>query len=60
MLASYDADHPLIDKRISRKQYEQLEHVNMPPRGRLRVGLFQALERQRLRCEVAQEVSGVS
>ncbi len=51
------ADHPLIDKRISRKQYEQLKHVNMLPPGRLRVGLFQALERQRLRREVAVSVT---
>jgi DNA-binding transcriptional LysR family regulator len=51
------ADHPLIDKRISRKQYEQLKHVNMLPPGRLRVGLFQALERQKLRREVAVSVT---
>jgi DNA-binding transcriptional LysR family regulator len=51
------ADHPLIDKRISRKQYEQLKHVNVLPPGRLRVGLFQALERQRLKREVAVSVT---
>ncbi|MDC6166728.1 LysR family transcriptional regulator [Paucibacter sp. XJ19-41] len=51
------ADHPQVDQKISRKQYEQLRHVNMLPPGRLRVGLFQALERQGLRREVAVSVT---
>jgi len=51
------ADHPQIGKKISRKQYEQLKHVNVLPAGRLRVGLFQALERQQLRREVALSVT---
>ncbi|HEX2012651.1 MAG TPA: LysR substrate-binding domain-containing protein, partial [Roseateles sp.] len=51
------ADHPQVDQKISRKQYEQLKHVNMLPPGRLRVGLFQALERQGLRREVAVSVT---
>lgn len=51
------SDHPQIGKKITRKQYEQLKHVNMLPPGRLRAGLFQALERQGLRREVAVSVT---
>lgn len=51
------ADHPQVNKRMSRKQYEQLKHVNVLPPGRLRAGLFQALERQGLRREVAVSVT---
>jgi DNA-binding transcriptional LysR family regulator len=51
------ADHPLIDRKITRKQYEQLKHVNMLPPGRLRAGLFQVLERQGLQREVAVSVT---
>ena len=51
------AEHPEIGDTISREQYERLKHVNMLPPGRLRVGLFQALERQALRREVAVSVT---
>lgn len=51
------ADHPLVDRSISRRQYEKLRHVNVLPPGRLRAGLFQALERQGLRREVAVSVT---
>lgn len=51
------ADHPEIGDTMSREQYEQLRHVNVLPPGRLRVGLFQALERQRLRRELAISVT---
>ena len=51
------ADHPEIDRTITKKQYERLKHVNMLPPGRLRVGLFQALERQGLKREVAVSVT---
>lgn len=51
------ADHPQVNKRMSKKQYEQLKHVNVLPPGRLRAGLFQALERQGLRREVAVSVT---
>lgn len=51
------ADHPRVNKRMSKQQYEQLKHVNVLPPGRLRVGLFQALERQGLRREVAVSVT---
>jgi DNA-binding transcriptional LysR family regulator len=42
---------------MTRKQYEQLKHVNVLPPGRLRVGLFQALEKQGLKREVAVSVT---
>lgn len=51
------ADHPQVRKRISPKQYEQLKHVNVLPPGRLRAGLFQALQRHGLRREVAISVT---
>jgi len=51
------ADHPQIDQRITRRQYEQLKHVNMLPPGRLRAGLFQVLEREGLKREVAVSVT---
>jgi DNA-binding transcriptional LysR family regulator len=51
------ADHPLIEDSMSREQYEQLRHVNVLPPGRLRVGVFQALERQGLRRELAISVT---
>lgn len=51
------ADHPTVHKRLSRQQYERLKHVNVMPPGRLRVGLFQALERQGLKREVAVSVT---
>jgi DNA-binding transcriptional LysR family regulator len=50
-------DHPDIRDRISREQYEMLKHVNVLPPGRLRAGLFQALEQQNLKREVAVSVT---
>ncbi|MGL4237817.1 LysR family transcriptional regulator [Tabrizicola sp.] len=50
-------DHPEIRDRISREQYEMLKHVNVLPPGRLRAGLFQALEHQNLKREVAVSVT---
>ncbi len=49
--------HPAVDRKLTRKQYEQLKHVNVLPPGRLRVGLFQALEKQGLKREVAVSVT---
>jgi len=49
--------HPTVDGKLTRKQYEQLKHVNVLPPGRLRVGLFQALEKQGLKREVAVSVT---
>lgn len=51
------ADHPKIGKSITKKQYEQMKHVNMLPPGRLRVGLFQKLDQQGLKREVAVSVT---
>lgn len=50
-------DHPEVGDGIDRAQYERLKHVNVLPPGRLRAGLFQALERQGLRREVAVSVT---
>ncbi|XQM37942.1 LysR family transcriptional regulator [Cupriavidus sp. H19C3] len=51
------ADHPTIGNRITKTQYERLKHVNVLPPGRLRAGLFQALDRQGLKREVVASVS---
>lgn len=51
------ADHPDIGDSISREQYEHMKHVNMLPPGRLRAGLFQMLDRQGLRRDVAVSVT---
>lgn len=51
------ADHPDIGDSLSREQYEALRHVNIQPPGRLRAGLFQALDRQGLRRELAISVT---
>jgi DNA-binding transcriptional LysR family regulator len=50
-------DHPDIGDSMSREQYERLKHVNVIPHGRLRVGLFQALEQRGLRRDVAVSVT---
>lgn len=51
------ADHPLIGDDISKAQYEQLKHVNVLPPGRMRAGLFQALDKQGLKRDVAVSVT---
>ncbi|HEV7257001.1 MAG TPA: LysR substrate-binding domain-containing protein [Bosea sp. (in: a-proteobacteria)] len=51
------ADHPEISETMSREQYESLKHINMLPPGRLRAGLFQALDRQGLRRDIAVSVT---
>lgn len=51
------ADHPIVGDSLSREQYEALKHVNMLPPGRLRAGLFQALQKQALKREVAVSVT---
>lgn len=51
------AGHPDVGTTLSRAQYESLKHVNMLPPGRLKVGLFQKLERQALKREVAVSVT---
>ncbi|MBO9543671.1 LysR substrate-binding domain-containing protein [Caulobacter sp.] len=51
------ADHPEIGDTLSREQYERLKHVNVLPPGRMRTGLFQALDQRGLRREVAVSVT---
>jgi DNA-binding transcriptional LysR family regulator len=51
------ADHPEIGNEISKTQYENLKHVNVLPPGRMRAGLFQALDKQGLKREVAVSVT---
>jgi len=51
------ADHPKVGARLSKAQYERLKHVNVLPPGRLRAGLFQALERQGVRRDVTVSVT---
>ena len=51
------ADHPDVGDAIDRATYERLKHVNVLPPGRLRAGLFQALDRQGLRRDVAISVT---
>lgn len=51
------ADHPEIGESISREQFERLKHVNVLPPGRLRAGLFQALQRQSLKRDVVVSVT---
>ncbi|MFF2322769.1 LysR substrate-binding domain-containing protein [Agrobacterium sp. NPDC058088] len=51
------AGHPEIADSISREQYEAMMHVNVLPPGRLRAGLFQALDRQGLKRDVAVSVT---
>lgn len=51
------ADHPEIGKMLTKEQYEGLKHVNVLPPGRMRAGLFQALNRQGLKREVAVSVT---
>ncbi|MDM0078657.1 LysR family transcriptional regulator [Variovorax sp. J2P1-59] len=52
------ADHPKVGKKITKAQYERMKHVNLlPAGGRLRAGLFQALERGGLKRDVAVTVT---
>jgi len=50
-------DHPLAGDNLSAEQYEQLKHVNVLPPGRMRAGLYQALEQRGLRRQVAVSVT---
>ncbi|MET0968033.1 MAG: LysR substrate-binding domain-containing protein [Tardiphaga sp.] len=51
------ADHPDVGSTLSREQYEKLKHVNVLPPGRMRVGLFRALEQKGLKRDVAVSVT---
>lgn len=50
-------DHPDVRDRITRDRYERLKHVNVVPPGRLRAGLFQALDQHKLKRDVAVSVT---
>lgn len=50
-------DHPVIGDELSQEQYEQMKHVNVLPPGRMRAGLFQALQQRGLKREVAVSVT---
>lgn len=50
-------DHPDIGDQLSQEQYEGMKHVNVLPPGRLRAGLFQALQHRGVRREVAVSVT---
>ena len=50
-------DHPEIGDSISREQFERMKHVNVLPPGRMRAGLFQALQQRGLKREVAVSVT---
>jgi DNA-binding transcriptional LysR family regulator len=50
-------DHPDIGDTISKVQYETMKHVNVMPPGKMRAGLFQALDRHGLKREVAVSVT---
>jgi DNA-binding transcriptional LysR family regulator len=50
-------DHPEIGDSLSQEQYERMRHVNVLPPGRMRVGLFQALQQKGLKRDVAVSVT---
>lgn len=51
------ADHPEIGNHLTAEQYERIKHVNVLPPGRIRAGLYQALEQQGLKRQVAVSVT---
>lgn len=51
------ADHPEVRDEISREQYERMKHVNVLPPGRMRAGLFQALQQRGVKRDVAVSVT---
>lgn len=51
------ADHPTIGDAMTREQFETMKHVNIVPPGRMRAGLFQTLEQQQLKRDVAISVT---
>jgi DNA-binding transcriptional LysR family regulator len=50
-------DHPDVGERLSPEQYEAMKHVNVLPPGRMRAGLFQALQQRGLKRDVAVSVT---
>jgi DNA-binding transcriptional LysR family regulator len=51
------SDHPEIGDTLSPEQYEAMKHVNVLPPGRMRAGLFQALQQRGLKRDVAVSVT---
>lgn len=51
------ADHPEVGNSLTSQQYEGLKHVNVLPPGRMRAGLFQALQQRGLKRQVAVSVT---
>lgn len=51
------SDHPEIGDRLSKEQYQHMKHVNVLPPGRMRAGLFQALQQRGLKRDVAVSVT---
>ncbi len=51
------SDHPDIGDTLSPEQYEAMKHVNVLPPGRMRAGLFQALQQRGLKRDVAVSVT---
>jgi DNA-binding transcriptional LysR family regulator len=50
-------DHPEVADHLSQEQYERMKHVNVLPPGRMRAGLFQALQQRGVKREVAVSVT---
>ncbi|WP_337269483.1 LysR substrate-binding domain-containing protein [Oryzifoliimicrobium ureilyticus] len=50
-------DHPDVKDKLTQELYEGLRHVNVLPPGRIRTGLFQALQQRGLKREVAVSVT---
>ncbi|MEA1647487.1 LysR substrate-binding domain-containing protein [Nitrospirillum sp. BR 11164] len=51
------AGHPDVGDTLTRDQYERMKHVNVLPPGRMRAGLFQALQQRGVKREVAVSVT---
>jgi DNA-binding transcriptional LysR family regulator len=51
------SDHPEIGDTLTPEQYEAMKHVNVLPPGRIRAGLFQALQQRGLKRDVAVSVT---
>jgi len=50
-------DHPDVGDSLSQEKYEGMKHVNVLPPGRMRAGLFQALQQRGVKREVAVSVT---
>jgi DNA-binding transcriptional LysR family regulator len=50
-------DHPEVGDHITREHYEGLKHVNVLAPGRMRAGLFQALQQKGVKRDVAVSVT---